>query len=202
MPIEEEITYFNSQCDLLLAVIDDLATTSDAEHTDRHLFLAEAVTFRLYRVYERLVRSTFLHYCVAKETLGGAPVVSKLTCPDWETAEAILKSGNKFLDWGNVVSVKKMSELIFHNGFPVGNMIAPLHSDLMNLQKLRNFVAHDSQEAENGFKRARTQFVRIGDAEPTTVGELVLYRRNARDDVTLKIIHRKVSGLSGILSSL
>lgn len=202
MTIEDEIRDFDTHCDLLLTFIDGLAAVNSAEQTEQHRFLAEAVTFRLYRVYERLVRSAFLHYCVASETLQGAQVISKLTCPDWETAEAILKSGNKFLDWGNVVSVRKIADLVFHEGFPIGNMLAPLHSDLRDLQRLRNFVAHDSQEAEDGFKSARTQFLRIGDAVPETVGELALYRRSARSDVTLKIIHRKVSGLSGVLSSL
>lgn len=202
MTIEEEIEHFNTHCDLLLTFVDQLATVDSAEQTEQHRFLAEAVTFRLYRVYERLVRSAFLHYCVVEETLQGAQVTSKLTCPDWETAEAILKSGNKFLDWGNVVSVKKIANLVFHEGFPIGDMLAPFHSDLIDLQRLRNFVAHDSSEAEDGFKRARTQYVRIGDAEPRTVGELALYRRNARSDVTLKIIHRKVSALSSMLSSL
>ena len=202
MTIEEEIEHFETHCDLLRAIVDELSAVNGAEQTEQHRFLAEAVTFRLYRIYERLVRSAFLHYCVANETLQGVQVVSKLTCPDSETAEAILKSGNKFLDWGNVVSVRKIADLVFHEGFPIGNMLAPFHSDLIDLQRLRNFVAHDSQDAEAGFKRARTQFVRIGDAEPRTVGELALYRRSARSDVTLRIIHRKISGLSAVLSEL
>ncbi|SNS62286.1 hypothetical protein [Antarctobacter heliothermus] len=202
MTIEEEIDHFDTNCHLLLTFVNELATVAGTEKTEQHTFLAEAVTFRLYRVYERLVRSAFLHYCVTNETLQGAQVVSKLTCPDWETAEDILKSGNKFLDWGNVVSVKKISNLVFREGFPIGEMLAPFHSDLINLQRLRNFVAHDSKEAEEGFKRARTQYVRIGDAEPRTVGELALYRRDSRSDVTLKKIHTKVSGLSSMLTSL
>jgi hypothetical protein len=202
LTLEDEIFAFETQESLLRGFINDLAKIDTADLDDKHHFLAEAVTFRLYRIYERLMRSAFLNYCVASRTIAGNDVISKLKCDDWQTAESILKSGNKFLDWGNVDSVQKMADFIFINGFRIRDMVAPIYSDLKDLQRFRNFVAHDSIEASNGFKKARTQYIKVGGLVPETVGELALYRKNMRSDISLKLLHKKVSGLSAILRSL
>lgn len=202
MTIDEEIEKFDTQSALLLRFIDELANVDQASLVQEHFFLAEAITFRLYRIYESLTRASFLNYCVASATITGSPVSAKLKCIDWETAEAILKSGNKFLDWGNVEAVREMANLVFENGFPVVDLVSPVASTLKDLQRFRNFVAHDSSEAAEGFKKSRTQYIRTGDEPPETVGALSLYRRNARSDITIKIIHSRVSGLSTILRAL
>ncbi|MEY4953711.1 MAG: hypothetical protein RL299_2135 [Pseudomonadota bacterium] len=202
MLIEDEIAHFNEQSLLLSGFIDTLAAVTAADVDQSHLFLAEAAMFRLYRIYERLIRSAFLFHCSSSETINGAAVRSKLRCDDCETAESILKAGNKFLDWGNVVSVQKLASLVFENGFPIRDLLSPVHSDLIDLQRFRNFVAHDSSEAAEGFKTARTQYVKVGDVPPESVGTLALYRRNARSDIVLRIVHQKVVRLSAILSSL
>ncbi len=202
MTLDEEITLFDEQCALIADFISQLARLEPAQHSEQNLFLAEAVMFRLYRIYERLVRAAFLNFCVLNETLTGRAVVSKLKCSDFDTAENILKAGNKFLDWGNVVSVQKLSSLVFESGFPISDLLSPIHSDLIDLQRFRNFVAHDSREAEGAFKTARKRYVRVGDPEPESVGRLALYRKNPRADITLSVIYGKVSGLTGILRSL
>ncbi|HTR15698.1 MAG TPA: hypothetical protein VMI52_01525, partial [Acetobacteraceae bacterium] len=114
----------------------------------------------------------------------------------------ILKSGNRFLDWGNVDSVKQLANLVFHQGFPIVDMLSPVLSTLKDLQRFRNFVAHDSREAADGYRSSRGQYVRVGDASPETVGELALYRRNSKSSITIKIIHGKVSQLGFILKAL
>jgi hypothetical protein len=202
LEIEHEIRLFEHERALLSGFIRNLSTLERSSIKQEDLFLAESVLFRTYRICERLVRVSFLHYCVQDKTFTGAQVNSKLKCQDWHTAEAILKSGNKFLDWGNVNSVKSISELVFENGFPISDMISPIHSRLVDLQRLRNFVAHDSKEAEEGFKKSRTQYLRVGDNYPQTVGELCLYRRTQRSDIVLQVVFGDATKLSDILKKL
>lgn len=202
MPLEEELERFDSEFGLLEGLINDLSQVDLGEATREQLFLAEAIIFKSYRLYERLSRHTFLHYCVVDTTISGAAVNSKLKCVDGDTAESILKAGNKFLDWGNVDSTRKLANLVFENGFPVVDFLGPIASTLTDLQRFRNFVAHDSEEAASGFRKSRTQYVRVGVVPPETVGELALYRRTVRADPVLKILHQKTSGLSSILREL
>lgn len=202
MIIEDEIAHFDEQALLLSGFISNLAAVPHEDASQNHLFLAEAVMFRLFRIYERLSRAAFLFHCVSDHTLAGNLVNSKLKCQDTETAEAILKAGNKFLDWGNVESTKKIANLVFEGGYPINEFLSPIHGDLIDLQRFRNFIAHDSAEAEMGFKKSRDQYVRIGDTKPETVGSLSLYRRSARADIVLRLVHSKVTGLSGILRAI
>jgi hypothetical protein len=202
LPIEDEIARFEVESALLGTFIIELAKVDPVDVTNEHHFMAEAVVFRLYRIYERLTRAAFLNYCVDSKTPSGADVRSKLRCNDWDTAEAILKSGNKFLDWGNVESTRRMANLVFMDGFPISDIVSPIASTLTDLQRFRNFVAHDSEEAATGFKRSRTQYVRVGDPPPETVGELSIYKKAIRAEITLSIVHTKVSGLGTIIKSL
>lgn len=202
MTLEEELDRFDGEFALLEAFIEDLSRVDLGAATREQLFLSEAIIFKSYRLYERLSRYTFLYYCVAAATLSGKVVNSKLKCADSATAESILKAGNKFLDWGNVESTRKLANLVFDEGFPVVELLSPVASTLTDLQRFRNFVAHDSEEAASAFRKSRTHYVRTGTDAPETVGELALYRRTARHDPVLKILHQKTSSLSVILRSL
>lgn len=202
MTIEEEILLFDQRCELLNGFIRELSVIGRDEISSNHRFLAEATMFQLFRSYERFVRFTFLHYCVHFQSFSGRPVISRLKCDRWEVAEDILKSGNKFLDWGNVDSVKQIANLVFEGGFPVNDLISPVFSTLKDMQRFRNYIAHDSREAEDGFRKAREQYVRVGSPMPQTVGELAVYRRTARADITIKIVFGKVSKLGDLLKTL
>lgn len=200
--LNDELQRFDAECVLLRGFSDRLATVDFSDATRDQKFLAEAVIFKLYRLYESLIRSTFLFYCVNQKTLCGADVVSKLRCPDMATADAILKTGKNYLDWGNVDNTRKMANLVFENGFPIVDMVSPVASRLTDLQRFRNFVAHDSNDAANGFRKSRTQYLKIGDVPPDTVGDLALYKKGARQDPVLRIMEQTVSSLSTIVRSL
>jgi hypothetical protein len=196
LPIEEEMARFDRDCELLDLHIFDLAKGAREQESVSSLFLAESILFRLFRAYERLVRETFLHFCVAGSSVGGNPVISKLRCDSTATAEKILKAGNKYLDWGNPETTRGLADLIFEGGFPVSNLLVPLNSELVDLLRFRNFVAHDSDEAARGFQKSSVQYVRVGDPSPQSVGELALYRRHPRSDITLRLLFAKVSKLT------
>lgn len=202
MDINDELNAFQRECLLLSDFTTALAKIESADITASDHFLAEAILFRLYRSYERLMRAVFLHFCVSQETDGGREVKSKLICDDWITAERILNSGKKSIDWGSAQAVRELANLVFENGFPVVELIVPLHSTLIDLQRFRNFVAHSSQESENGFKKSLDQYIKKGHDKPKSVGELAVYRRSLRGDITLRIIFDKVSKLPEIYRSV
>lgn len=202
MLIEDELSKFDAELAVLRGFSKILASVDLPDATDEDFFLAEAIIFRLYRIYERLIRISFLFYCTVDKTIAGNEVKSKLRCDDIDTAEAIIKAGNKFLDWGNPASTKKLADLVFDNGYPISELLSPVHSSLVDLQRFRNYVAHDSDEAASGFRSSRSQYVRLGDISPETVGQLSLYRKGARADNTLSFLIEKISALSTILRSL
>jgi hypothetical protein len=162
-------------------------------------FLAEAIAFRLYRNQERLVKAYFLNCCVKTRTPSKSKIVSKLRCKDWGTAEEILKSGNRFLDWGNPTSIRNLANLIFKNGFPVSDIVLTKQSSLIDLQRIRNFVAHDSKEAQSSFSKAARNYLKAGDPEPNSAGELLLYRKRPSAKMTLQILFEQICDLSAMV---
>jgi len=92
--------------------------------------------------------------------------------------------------------------LVFDNGFPLVDIVNPIASTLTDLHRFRNFIAHSSKEAEQGFKKAVPQYVKVGHEPPDTVGKLAIYRKSARADITLRIVHKKVSALPAIFRDL
>lgn len=194
MTLSKEIRYFEKSCTHLEARIDSLSRVNDVGVDEE--FLAEAVAFRLFRLQERLVRVFFLNSCVMTRSPSNNSIKSKLRCKDWATAEEILKAGNRFLDWGHPTNTKNIANLIFQNGYPVSDLIASHESSLIDLQRIRNYIAHDSREAKTAFIRTTKNYVRVGDDAPETAGRLLLYRKKASQPITLRIIFDKLKGMS------
>ena len=202
MDLNAEINSFDLEITHLLEAINIVAPSKDRETSQYDLFVCEAIIFRLFRISEKLIRASFLNYCIVEHTDSNKSVRSKLKCRDWDTAEEILKAGNKFLGWGSISSVTNLANLVFDNGFPIVDLLSPMQSDLIDLQRFRNFIAHDSKEARIGFCKARKNYTKPEIFLPETVGELALYRRNISSDVTIRTIHNKISVMSRILREL
>ena len=198
----EETRLFD-ECNVFLGrMIRALVKVDARTATEGDIFVAEAVAFRIYRGYERFVRTLFLHSCVATQTPSGARIASKLRCRDWDTAEEILKAGNRFLDWGKPQATKRLARLVFENGFPISDVISPVHSVLMDLQRIRNFIAHDSSEAHRSFSKVGQNYLPTGSPLPKSAGKLLLSRKSNRGAQAIRQIFGKVAGLSKIYSQL
>ena len=202
MIISEEISRFNFDMLFLGQQVSLLNSADSFNASNEQLFFVEAIAFKLFRASERMIRAIFLESCVNEITPFGTVVVSKLRCPNHEVAESILKGRNAFLDWGNTKSVSELSTLIFENGFPVSDIFLTLNSALVDLQRIRNYIAHDSKEAVTGFEKAVPNYVHPQVIPFATAGALLLSRRAVADMQVVKIIHQKISQLSVLYSSL
>lgn len=202
MTIETEIAAFDEVSSFVSPKLRELALTDAQNASQDDLFLAEAVAFRIYRGYERFSRAVFLTGCTSRITPNGAAIESKLRCEKWDTAEEILKAGRRFLDWGDPSATQRLANLVFENGFPINEVISPIHSTLIDLRRVRNFIAHDSKEAHVGFAKVIEQYVAVGAQKPNSAGELLLSRRRAREKQTIDKLFEKVSKMTEIYAAL
>ena len=199
LTLNKEMKRFDRSCSHLGTRIAALASVEYPREDEQ--FLAEAIAFRLYRNQERLVRTFFLNCCVKTQTPSRNKIVSKLRCKDWDTAEDILKAGNRFLDWGNPATTRSLASLIFKDGFPISDIILTKQNILVDLQRIRNFVAHDSKEAQAGFSKVAKNYLKAGDLEPLSAGELLLYRKRPVEKMTLQILFEQIAGLSAMVAA-
>lgn len=202
MIIQDELALFVENKNFLKSIVNDLATFDERSATANEKFLAEAVAFRLFRIYERFIRAVFLDSCTRDTTISGNPITSKLKCADWNTAEEILKSGNRFLEWGNIENTKRNASLIFEHGFPISDLLAPIYSTLYDLQRIRNFIAHDSAEATRGFNKVKTNYLPIARVSSLTAGDFLISRRRPSEAQVVKKIWKKVAALETIFNGL
>lgn len=194
MQLEDEIESFDATCAHLKLRIRSVSSVETASIDTE--FIAEAICFRLFRVHERLLRSFFLHCCTQPVTLSGVQINSKLICPDTETAENILKGSGRFMEWGKSDEVKKISNLIFENGFPISDFILSNSQTMSDLHKIRNYIAHDSSEAKSKFVGVTRSYMRLEDAVPDQAGSFLLYRRRASESNVLTKLFGKVRQFS------
>lgn len=200
MGLRTELKEFDKSCDHLNGLVESLEELSSPTEDD--LFVAEAVAFKLFRIQERLVREYFLSCCVETRSISNKPIRSKLRCKDGHTAEEILKAGNRFLDWGNPALVRNLANQILDNGYPVADVLITKQSVIYDLQRIRNYIAHDSKEAANGFQKVIGNYVRKGDPDPESAGELLLYRRRPTEEITLGILISRIKEISQLARSV
>ena len=202
MNISDETNYFDSSNAFLGQKISELAHVDASSITEDEIFLAEAIAFRIFRACERFTRAIFLHSCTTDKTANGKEIVSKLHCEDWTSAENILKAGNRFLDWGNPTATLQLAKLVFAEGFPIRDVLSPIHSTLVDILRVRNFIAHDSQEALSGFSKVSRNYLSAGSPTPEVAGRLLLSRKDLKDTQVLRKLFCRVSAISMIYSEL
>lgn len=201
MIISDEIRKFDLDIEFLTQQMATIGGVNANAASFGELFIAESIAFRLYRAYERILRAIFLESCVSDTTPTGLSIRAKLRSSTHDDVEAILKVGKQFLDWGNCQTVRDLSTLVFENGFPVADVIGPLNNDLIGLQRIRNFIAHDSKEAASGFEKVVANYLPLG-TQVTGAGFLMLSRRNPGDRNVLSQLLNKVGSITTVYLTL
>lgn len=154
------------------------ATSANLTKVQLH-FLTEAIFFRAFRTYERIIRDIFLLYCLEKRPLSDTKVVSYLKPKNFLHAEELLKSSMRFLDWADPDNVIDRAETYLIEGFPIKLPLSTNRIDLHDFRKIRNHIAHDSNESLNGYKdELRKYFGTIPLLLPAPGEYLLLPERN------------------------
>lgn len=202
MNLVDEILRFDTDLDFLGSQITALGPIEVNTANAKDIFVAEALAFRMFRATERFLRAVFLDSCVSNTTARGTPINSKLKCPSHEIAEEILKAGSRYLDWGNTKTVRELSQLVLENGFPVGEVLNPTNSILLDLQRIRNFIAHDSNEAAAGFEKVIANHLYPSPNLPKSAGLFLLSRRSAQDHQVIRALYSRIETLTSIYLEL
>lgn len=202
MKIVDEIRKFDLEMAFIGVEIAQLDGVEAINAGKSQVYAAEALGFRLFRTTERFVRAVFLDSCTIDRTPAGRSIDSKIRANDHKRVEEILKAGKPFLDWGNIKSTRALAELVFENGFPITDLFNPINSSLVDLQKIRNYIAHDSDEAKVSFESVLLNYLPQSPNPPQSAGELLLSRRAARSSKVASLLHGKLDQLSTIYLNL
>ena len=111
---------------------------------------------------------------MGKKSDTGKHAVTYLTPKNYLHAIDLMKSSMPFLDWAKPDSVINRSELYLKDGQPVKSIYTANRIVLASMHKIRNHIAHNSNESLNSYKKIlRTNLLTLPVSIPS-VGEYLL----------------------------
>lgn len=136
--------------------------------------LVETVFFYSFRAYESFIREVFLLYCMEKQSSKKPKVKSYLKAKDFEHTELLIKSSMPFLDWTSPKTIIERAELYLVNGYPVKLPYSANLQPLQSFKKIRNHIAHNSIESEDGYKKVVKSYYGVVPLQIPTPGQYLM----------------------------
>ena len=156
------------------------------------IFMAEAIFFRLYREYERFVETVFIRFACGWPAPSSNPVRTVLRVDDIARVEDIVRGEREFVDWGKPDIILERANRYLEDGYPLAGVVPSFHSDLVNLNRIRNFIAHDSDSAAKGFAKVLSASLRTLPTSQIGAGEFLLMRGGRNNSYFLNYYSRRM----------
>jgi len=105
-------------------------------------FLTDSAYLRVFIAWETFLENTFVRYMLGEHSILGNIVTSYVRPLDDQHANRLLIGTQKFVDWSDPQTVKKLCNLYFSPGNPIDTFVSSMASDLSDLKTIRNAAAH------------------------------------------------------------
>jgi len=136
--------------------------------------MTESIFHRAFSKLEDFFEQTFLMYCRGKPTASNRPVISYLRPIDTAHARNMMKSSMRFLEWNNSENLIDRSDLYLDNGNPFRVSITSKRVMLDNARKIRNAIAHRSDEADRQFQNVLVSSLGVMPLKKPAPGEFLI----------------------------
>lgn len=148
MPIGQSLANFQTslaQCDNLIA--NAHTTNAGGAHhftpRDREQ-ITVAAFLNMFIAWEEFIEAAICDYMMGEATVGGNQPVRYVSPPDRDHSGKMVIHTNRYFDYANHESVKKLAKLFFATGYPFETPINSLTQELSDLKIMRNACAHMS----------------------------------------------------------
>jgi hypothetical protein len=184
-----------------MELVNDLSPASaDAASTDhKDDAFAEAIFLRAFTAYESDVERLFLHYVTGGSSLHGEAAHSFLSITDEAHARRLIKAANKFLYWAKPQDIKVTAETYIERGWPLVDMLATSTHVLADCERIRNRIAHNSQEAVQQFAIVQRNFLGTERLFPITPGQFLRIRNTRLTKLHLAHFLQTLAGTLGAI---
>jgi len=113
--------------------------------------LTEGLFSNAFRCYQLFLNEVFLLYCTGRYSCRKKRVKSFLNAKNILHAKELIQSSMPYLDWSNPNTVLDRAELYLQDGYPIKQSIATNREGLLDLERVRNHIAHMSDESKRGY---------------------------------------------------
>jgi hypothetical protein len=120
----------------------------------RELHLAsEGLFMRLFRHWERFLENAFVLALHEQPLVSGRSPRSYLSARSRSHCYEILTIEASHPSWARPGSVLQRSDVLLVNGYPIRGPVDSARSKLIEMARLRNRIAHESEEAHAGYRK-------------------------------------------------
>lgn len=140
--------------------------------------LTESIFFTAFRAYEQFIQNIFVLYCCGSQPNRRKHARSYLKPKSLKHAKELLQSSMPFLDWSSPDSVIERSETYLGDGYPVKDVITAHIESLRDLKRIRNHVAHMSEESKAEYLKTLRRHYGTDPLKIPRPGEFLLLTRS------------------------
>ncbi|HDP77701.1 MAG TPA: hypothetical protein ENN47_05875 [Mesotoga infera] len=154
-----------NQCDNLISHAH--LTASDGSflfsEIDRKQITAAAF-LNMFVAWESFLEAALIAYMTGETSETGVSPIRYVFPPDKESARLMIVGANRYFDYSNPDSVKKIALLFFKNGVPFEPHISSIASELHDLKTMRNSAAHITSTTQKALESLVTRV--LGNPKP------------------------------------
>lgn len=105
-------------------------------------FITDSAYIKIFIAWETFLENGFIQYMLGEPSILGNAITRYVQPLNEKHANSLLIGTQRYVDWSNPDTVKKLSILHFASGNPFDTFISSMMSDLFDLKKIRNAAVH------------------------------------------------------------
>ncbi len=113
--------------------------------------LTEGVFLSSYRAFELFINDSFILYLMGKPSLSSRIADRYFYPASFRHAYDTLKGQQRFLSWNSPESIVDRAESYFKGGWTFSSSLKARNESLLDLTRIRNYIAHDSAESKSKY---------------------------------------------------
>lgn len=111
---------------------------------DLREFISESAFLRIYIAWETFIENCFVDYLLNEPSILNNRPAKWVNPIDRDHAQQIIIGNQRHMDWSNPETIRKISQIFFHQGYVFNAALSAINNDLMDLKTIRNSAAHTS----------------------------------------------------------
>lgn len=113
--------------------------------------ISELAFLRCFLAWEVFLEETFYQYALGRAAPDGSQFPRYLTPTSMDHAKRVIRGGRAFVTWTDAGRVTERAEMFLRDGEPYATALGNASSDLADMVKIRNRIAHRSERATEEF---------------------------------------------------
>lgn len=105
-------------------------------------FICESAFLRIFIAWETFVENCFIDYLLNEQSILNNRPAKWANPINKDHANQIIIGTQKYMDWSNPETVRKVSQIFFHLGYVFNTSLGAINNDLMDMKTIRNSAAH------------------------------------------------------------